>query len=325
MTIVLIFAMVLGFVAVTRPFTVLFHELGHALPAMLFTRRKVELYLGSYGKRENAFNVRIGLLEIWAQHNIFWMRGLCMHESGEITKTQEFLILIGGVFMSLLLAAIGFISVLKFDAHGFFKLFMFFMLVFAAVDIVTNLVPATRNGLSNDGMLLKLLLSSKSTEALFPQETKELIAKSREVAIALGCDYVSTMHLLLADCAMPYNYSLRHLFFEDEAQFVAFYESQREGPSGSASGSLPITTELEESFKLAGMSGIYEGGGDIYPCHLFLAASKVDNALFKSMVKESQDMQAQLLSYYTACGQPVKKAVTQATPVAWPCYSNKQV
>jgi hypothetical protein len=304
MVMVLIYAMVLCFAALTRPFTILLHELGHALPALLFTRKKVELYLGSYGEREKAFSIRIGLLEIWAKYNIFWVRGLCVHSLGDLSKTQQFIILIGGVATSCLVAAMGFAGVLAFDAHGFFKLFMFFMLVFATLDIINNLVPTERHGLLSDGMQLKLLLSGKTSQAEFPQETKELIAKSRNVAIDLGCDYISTMHLFLADCEMEYPYSLVHLFFETKKQYADFYESQREGVSGSASGALPITVELEDSFRQAGMSGLHAGGAGIYPCHLFLAVCEVAAAGFASLAK-GQDMRALLLDYYTALGQPV--------------------
>ncbi len=307
MVLVMIYAMVLCFAALTRPFTTLLHELGHALPALLFTRKKVELYLGSYGEREKAFTIRIGLLEIWAKYNIFWMRGLCVHSPEGLSKTQQFFIMIGGVATSYLVAAIGFAGVLAFDTHGFFKLFMFFMLVFALVDIVANLVPAERHGLLNDGMLLKLLLGNKTSEPAFPQETKDLIAKSRDVAIDLGCDYVSTMHLFLADCEMEYAYSLVHLFFETQTQYAAFYESQREGLSGSTGGSLPITIELEECLKRAGMAGIYAREAGIYLYHLFMAVGEVAATSFERLA-EGRDVRALLLEYYALLGQPVTEA-----------------
>ncbi len=46
------------------PITVLLHELGHAIPALILTRQKVSIYIGSYGDPDKSLHFRIGLLEL---------------------------------------------------------------------------------------------------------------------------------------------------------------------------------------------------------------------------------------------------------------------
>ena len=62
-------------VVITRPFTVLFHELGHAIPAMLMTKQGATVYVGSYGDKKQSFQLALGGLEIWFRYNPFKWRG----------------------------------------------------------------------------------------------------------------------------------------------------------------------------------------------------------------------------------------------------------
>jgi hypothetical protein len=45
---VIILPLFLSIFIITRFSTVLFHEVGHAIPALVFTKEKVIIYLGSY-------------------------------------------------------------------------------------------------------------------------------------------------------------------------------------------------------------------------------------------------------------------------------------
>ncbi|RZK13562.1 MAG: hypothetical protein EOO56_26805, partial [Hymenobacter sp.] len=196
-----------GFALLVLPLLILLHELGHAVPALLFTRAGVTMYLGSYGKSDNMWRIQIGLLEIYLQRSLIWRKGLCVYAGAGLSKAQQGTIILGGVLVSVLLAALGFYGALAINLHGSVKLFMFLLFLFAAVSLVANLVPSQRSGLPNDGLLLKRLLLGEQPTVPFSPELKELIARSREVAIDLGYDYISTLHLLLADCTMPYPYS----------------------------------------------------------------------------------------------------------------------
>jgi hypothetical protein len=56
----------------------------------------------------------------------------------------------------------------------------------------------------------------------FSPEFKELISQSREIAIDLGYDYISTIHFFLADCESKRADSLLKFAFEDEAGYQVF-------------------------------------------------------------------------------------------------------
>jgi hypothetical protein len=63
---------------ITRPFTVLFHELGYAIPIILMTREDATIYVGSYGDKRHSINLCLGSLNIWIRYNPFgWRGGLC--------------------------------------------------------------------------------------------------------------------------------------------------------------------------------------------------------------------------------------------------------
>jgi len=221
-----------------------------------------------------------------------------MYAGAGLSKAQQCVIILGGVMVSVLIAALGFYGALAINLHGSVKLFMFLLFMCATFSVVTNLVPSQRGGIPNDGLLLKMLLLGDQPTVSFAPELKELIARSREVAIDLGYDYISTLHVLLADFTMAYPYSLNGLFFPDLEARTAFYESHRLGPANSAAGSLPLTVEYEQVLKLAPLAQQYGFGKELYPCHLFVAASQVADAEFSQVVPTTTDLTQVLLTYY---------------------------
>ena len=52
-------------VVLLRSLTTFFHEMGHAVPALLFTREKVEVFVGSYGDLHNALQLQLGRLKLY--------------------------------------------------------------------------------------------------------------------------------------------------------------------------------------------------------------------------------------------------------------------
>jgi hypothetical protein len=293
-----VFLIIGGFTLIVLPLLILLHELGHAVPALLFTKSSVTMYLGSHGESVNMWRIQIGSLEVYLKRSIFWRKGLCLYAGTGLSKAQQCVIILGGVMVSVLLAAFGFYGALAINLHGSVKLFMFLLFMYATFSVVTNLVPSRRGGIPNDGLLLKMLLLGDRPTVSFAPELKELIARSREVAIDLGYDHVSTLHVLLADCTMSYPYSLSGLFFPDSEAQTAFYESYRVGPTNLAAGSLPLTVEYEQALKLAPTARQYGFRDDLYPCHLFVAASQVAGAEFGQVVPVTTDLTQVLLTYY---------------------------
>lgn len=294
------FGIIGGFALLALPLLILLHELGHAVPALLFTKAGVTMYLGSYGESATMWRVQVGSLEIYIKRSLFWRKGLCVYAGAGLSKAQQCVIILGGVLVSVLLAALGFYGALTMNLHGSVKLFMFLLFMFAAFSVVSNLVPGRRGGLPNDGLLLKLLLLGDQPAVSFAPELKALIARSREVAIDLGYDYVSTLHMLLADCTMNYPYSLTGLFFSDPEAQAAFYEGHRLGPANLTAGSLPLTVELEQTLKLMPTARQYGFRQELYPCHLFVAASQVAGSDFTQAMSVDTDTTDLLLSHYRA-------------------------
>ncbi|MBF9143391.1 hypothetical protein [Hymenobacter properus] len=280
------------------PLLIVLHELGHALPALLFTRAKVTVYLGSYDDSANSWRTQLGLLEIYAKRSFFWNVGRCVPSSQNMTTTQQIIMVLGGAVGAFAVAALGFCGALVFDLHGALKLFMFSLTLVAAAMLVGNLAPRERNGMANDGWLLKQLLANRMVQNTFAPELEQLIARSREVAIDLGYDYISTRHLFLADCLMPYRYSLANVFFPDPAAREAYYEQHRVGPANPAAGSLPLTQEFDQALRRAPAARRHGLSKQLYPCHVFLAATEVANSEFNRVAMDAATLPQTLLSHY---------------------------
>lgn len=94
----------IGIVLISRSITTFFHELGHALPALLFTEQEVTIYVGSYGDIKESLKLQFGRLTIYLKFNFLaWNLGLCSHQGGSVFW-QSIIIILGGPVASLLLA-----------------------------------------------------------------------------------------------------------------------------------------------------------------------------------------------------------------------------
>lgn len=127
---------------VTRPLTVLFHELGHAIPAIIFTGKKVTIYIGSHGETAKSFKIKIGLLEVWIRPKYCWTRGLCEPSSTAMSNNQGIIFLFGGTIASLLIASIASYFIFKYEMHGALKLGIIVFLISSIFDFVINIVPS---------------------------------------------------------------------------------------------------------------------------------------------------------------------------------------
>ena len=53
-----------------RIFTTLIHELGHAIPSLIFTTQEVAIHVGSYGDDKNSFEIDLGRLKAFFKIDI---------------------------------------------------------------------------------------------------------------------------------------------------------------------------------------------------------------------------------------------------------------
>ncbi len=169
-------------IVITRPFTVLFHELGHAIPVMLLTKKGATVYIGSYGDERESFKIHLGQLDIWFRYNpIKWGGGLCVPEAKGIPPRDKFIFILCGPLLSLVFATCICYLTFAFDLHGALKIICAFALGSAILDFIFNLIPQkirTRDGRmhTSDGKLLLMILKLKK----FPNEYADAVSTFQE-------------------------------------------------------------------------------------------------------------------------------------------------
>jgi tetratricopeptide (TPR) repeat protein len=160
----------------TRLFTVLVHELGHAIPAILLTRQRVSIYIGSYGDPEKSLNFTVGLLEVWLKYSpLSWRLGVCVPDAKEISINRQIIYTLTGPLASGVVAAAVCYSYFAYDLYRFKFMFVIFLcfLISLIYDLFLNLIPRETpiklydgRFTHNDGYLLKQLFHYKR----FPKE-----------------------------------------------------------------------------------------------------------------------------------------------------------
>jgi|GEM_PF-3045052 len=85
---------------------VVLHELGHAIPKMFWTKKSVEVFIGSLGESGRYLRLSMGRLKVYIKPNPFlWMRGLC--RSAEwLPAGKQIVVTAMGPLTSLLLTVI---------------------------------------------------------------------------------------------------------------------------------------------------------------------------------------------------------------------------
>ncbi len=172
----IILLMIAGLAVIIRPLTVLLHELGHAIPAILLTKEKVTIYIGSYQNPEKSLKLRFGrLLEILFRYNPFaWRLGLCIPSAKEISINKQIVYTLTGTITSFILGGITCCITFSYDLQGFLKFFLIIFLALAIIDLLGNLIPDQNpielpdgSVIFNDGYALKYLFKLKKLDNLY--------------------------------------------------------------------------------------------------------------------------------------------------------------
>jgi hypothetical protein len=162
-----------------RALTVVFHELGHAIPAMLLSRQRVGVFIGSYGDTTKSRNITLGLLEIWFTPNPFtWQTGLCVPSAKEISVNRQIIYTVTGPLASFVIAALACYLAFSFSLHGSIKSFLIVFVFSSLYDLITNLSPSNTpirlaNGsvTYNDGHSLSFRKSMKRLQCYTQQKS----------------------------------------------------------------------------------------------------------------------------------------------------------
>lgn len=164
---------------VLRPFTILLHELGHAIPMILLTRKKATIFVGSYGDVSKSFHFNIGLLEIYVKRNplLFFKGGLCVPAATDIPINHQIIYVLSGPVSSLLLVSAASFAAFQFDTHGAVKFILVMFTCLVLVDLFMNLYPRTSSAIYHvdgssfvsDGQLIINLLKYKKYVKTYQQ------------------------------------------------------------------------------------------------------------------------------------------------------------
>jgi hypothetical protein len=180
---------------VVSPLTVWFHELGHAIPAMLASGKEVTIYIGSYGNEKDSFHINWGRMNMWVKPGIR-KRGLCIYPDG-LSLKMLIISTLCGPLASIIVGVFMYYLIFTLDAHGMVKLVTVVFLISATVDLFVNLFPrkmplALTGGTTyNDGYIILHLIRYGEMPAfkfttdekghIDPDEADEFLAHYSEV------------------------------------------------------------------------------------------------------------------------------------------------
>ena len=143
------------------------HELGHAIPSLLFTKKKVTIYIGSYDD-DSSLGFHIGKLFFRVKPRFFYSAagGACHHEPiGPVY--QNIIVVLSGPFASAIISAILLKFIFMVNGYGFLKTFIVVFFISSILSLVFNLYPSrirTRRIMYSDGH--KLLAYLKGTKTI---------------------------------------------------------------------------------------------------------------------------------------------------------------
>ncbi len=134
--------------------TTFFHEMGHAIPALLFTQKNVQVYVGSYGNISKTTNFELGRLKIYFKWNLLdWKMGMCRHEEVPKKTWQNVLIILGGPIASLIIALPILLNLRAIEPYPVPFLIAIVFIAAAFYDFVVNMIPTSSPIKMHDGSI----------------------------------------------------------------------------------------------------------------------------------------------------------------------------
>ena len=167
--------------------TVFFHELGHSMVALLFSKGPVEMYVGSYGDKAQSHKIVFGRLSVFLEKRSFlWNKGLCVPTNTPAREWQEFLFVLAGPGLSLLFGLLVWVMY-YYQGNADSLLWKVLAPVFifsAGFDFLRNLIPSdkpiyteTQSVAYNDGYQLREIFFRRGKRRDFKRAAALLIDK----------------------------------------------------------------------------------------------------------------------------------------------------
>ncbi len=174
-----------------RSITTFFHELGHAIPSLLFTDDRVDVYVGSYGDISKSWQLDIGRLRLYLTYKVWgWDLGMCVSKGAEY-YLQQMIIVLAGPLMSLGTAAVLLYSLISIDSTPLTKGLILVFFLSTIWDFFVNIIPS-KNPIQlhdgrttyNDGAQLRRLWQEQNMPDVYFEGLKAKAAEDFEQASA---------------------------------------------------------------------------------------------------------------------------------------------
>ncbi len=130
---------------------VLVHEMGHAIPLLFMSRKKVTVFVGSFGDPKQSVRFQAGRLELKITYNPFlWFRGLCKG-SESLSPNKTILYIATGPLASVLLAIASGYLLMNFKFEWIVMQFLVFMLIYSFLAVFSSFVRTGKQRYSSKG------------------------------------------------------------------------------------------------------------------------------------------------------------------------------
>jgi len=210
-------------VMILRSLTTLFHELGHAIPALAFTLGIVKVHIGTYGSTEQVHPMKLGRLEIFFKFNFLaWNMGLCSHD-GVKGIIKNFIIILGGPIASLLISIPLLFLLINYAISPLLSFAIAVFIMAASLDFITNVFPMGKqinmddgNAVSNDGKQLVSLIKRSKLPPIYLEMDRLIKNKDYVTAIERGRSTILNQKSLPA----LYDIMVTALFAEKEYEDI---------------------------------------------------------------------------------------------------------
>lgn len=161
-------------------FHVLLHELGHAVPAFLLTKQKVEVYVGSHGNKDHCIKISTRPIDFWIKYNPFsWLGGMCRVTAKDVSVNTQIIYTAIAPVVSIVYFFLVLWSLPAADPYGKLSILPLLLAMGGFTLLAINLLPVnvplkTGNGTFtyNDGYTLRLLLKAKKIEKQYIEALK---------------------------------------------------------------------------------------------------------------------------------------------------------
>ncbi|WP_282016040.1 tetratricopeptide repeat protein [Marinifilum flexuosum] len=180
--------------AILRPITIALHEIGHAIPALIFTKGNVNVYIGSFREVKNCIKLRMGRLHIFIKYSpMQFTGGLCDSFSSELSIFKQVVILASGpLFVFVFSFVLTYLSIV-YEWPDIPKALVMILLISSVYDLFIDFIPKKKpvvnldgRDVYNDGQaIINLIKNKKSISVDYSYEMGEhIIDLSKQFAQA---------------------------------------------------------------------------------------------------------------------------------------------